>query len=1009
MLGVTETSTTTTNAYTETPNGAYTYSIPSVPGYYATPSSGPVTVDGAAKGVSITFTKTLVATLSPSTATTQVGGPVTLSIATTGGAAPVHWTLTENGSSANLSGAIGGQYAFAPAHPGVYTFYLNATDAVGQVSDVLSIVTVEPALVATLSPPTATTQVGGSVTFTVSTSDGVAPVTYTLQASGPGLSGDVFTPTDSGVYTIYLNATDAVGSVSNVTSTVTVEPALNASVSASPATTQVGGTSTLTLGFAGGVAPVTWTLEENGSSANLSGVSGDSYAFAPSAQGTYTFYLNATDAVGSISDVSTTVTVNSALAATLSPPTATTQVGGSVTFTVGTAGGVAPVTYTLQASGPGLSGDVFTPTVTGTYTIYLNATDAVGSTSDVTSTVTVESSLATSLAPEPATTQVGGTSTLTLGFSGGVAPITWTLTENGSSANLSGVSDGSYVFAPSATGTYTFYLNATDSVGSLSNATATVTVQPALVASLSPPTSTTQVGGSVVFAIGYSGGVAPITWTLQANGLGLSGGTFTPTTAGVYTIYLNATDAVGSVSNVTATVTVMPALVAALSPPTATTQVGGSVTFTVGYSGGVDPVTWTLQASGRGLSGNTFTPTAPGTYTIYLNATDAVGSVSKVTSTVTVEPALVATLSPPNSSVRIGGTDTLTLGFSGGVSPIHWTLEKSGPSANLTGVIGDQYAFSPTLTELGTSTFYLNSTDKVGSVSDTTAKVTVESRGVYLVTFTQVGLPLKGREWSLTINGTTYKTPGTPSSPTVTSIVLSFPNGSYPYLIQGPSGYSVGMTAAPDGSVIVAGDAVTVDFVFVKSPTPTVSFHEVGLATGSKWCVELASALTTCSTSAKVSFKNLTGSTTYGYSIKTIGSATTLVKVGSLWTVQSSGTVTNSKAVTIQVRFAYLVTFTETGLASGTSWSVTSQGQTASSTGTTVGLYLTNGSDVYTVHAVSGYRESSTPRPVIISGAAGSVSVTFTAKPGGVPAAATPAVSSALGAVVRAIEVALRL
>jgi hypothetical protein len=51
----------------------------------------------------------------------------------------------------------------------------------------------------------------------------------------------------------------------------------------------------------------------------------------------------------------------------------------------------------------------------------------------------------------------------------------------------------------------------------------------------------------------------------------------------------------------------------------------------------------------------------------------------------------------------------------------------------------------------------------------------------------------------------------------------------------------------------------------------------------------------------------------------------------------------------------YPVRFEETGLAPGTSWSVTSQGVTRSSTSSTVTFYQPNGSDVYTLYPVTGY------------------------------------------------------
>ena len=295
-----------------------------------------------------------------------------------------------------------------------------------------------------------------------------------------------FAPTAAGTYTFYLNATDKVGSRSAATATVTVKSALVATLSANPTTTQVGEPSSLTLGFSGGVAPIHWTLTMNGSSANLSGVSGDRYSFTPWGAGTYTFYLNATDKVGSRSGATAAVTVEPALMVTLSASPTTTEVGRVSVLTLGFSGGAAPILWTLTVNGSsanlsGVSGNMyaFSPPAAGTYTFYFNATDVVGSTSDVTATVTVEPALMATLSASLMTTQVGGASVLTLGFSGGVEPITWTLALNGSSANLSGVSGEMYAFAPTAAGTYTFYLNATDAVDGTSHVTATVTVVPA--------------------------------------------------------------------------------------------------------------------------------------------------------------------------------------------------------------------------------------------------------------------------------------------------------------------------------------------------------------------------------------------------------------------------------------------------------------------------------------------------------------------------------------------------
>jgi hypothetical protein len=75
----------------------------------------------------------------------------------------------------------------------------------------------------------------------------------------------------------------------------------------------------------------------------------------------------------------------------------------------------------------------------------------------------------------------------------------------------------------------------------------------------------------------------------------------------------------------------------------------------------------------------------------------------------------------------------------------------------------------------------------------------------------------------------------------------------------------------------------------------------------------------------------------------------------------------------------YAVTFTESGLASGTSWSVTFNGSTQSSTGTSIQYSVPNGTYSYTVGSVSGYTVSPSSGSVTVSGSAQSVSIVYSA------------------------------
>ncbi|MHB1663091.1 MAG: protease pro-enzyme activation domain-containing protein [Thermoplasmataceae archaeon] len=76
---------------------------------------------------------------------------------------------------------------------------------------------------------------------------------------------------------------------------------------------------------------------------------------------------------------------------------------------------------------------------------------------------------------------------------------------------------------------------------------------------------------------------------------------------------------------------------------------------------------------------------------------------------------------------------------------------------------------------------------------------------------------------------------------------------------------------------------------------------------------------------------------------------------------------------------SYPVTFTESGLSSGTSWSVTFNGKTSSSTSTTVSFSAVNGTYSYTIGAVSGYTSSPSSGSVTVNGASQGVSIAFSA------------------------------
>ncbi len=156
---------------------------------------------------------------------------------------------------------------------------------------------------------------------------------------------------------------------------------------------------------------------------------------------------------------------------------------------------------------------------------------------------------------------------------------------------------------------------------------------PTLSANISPSSTTLYVGQCRLFTSSVVGGTSPYKYQWYLNGTAVSGATkptwtFTPTSAGSYTIYVKVTDNDGmqATSN-TATVTVNSRFSVCISPSSVNMRVGNSQLFTSSIVGGDSPFSYQWYLNGVPVSSATkstwtFTPKSPGLYSIYLQVTD---------------------------------------------------------------------------------------------------------------------------------------------------------------------------------------------------------------------------------------------------------------------------------------------------------------------------------------------------------------------------------------------------
>ena len=243
----------------------------------------------------------------------------------------------------------------------------------------------------------------------------------------------------------------------------------------------------------------------------------------------------------------------------------------------------------------------------------------------------------------------------------------------------------------------------------------------------------------------------------------------------------------------------------------------------------------------------------------------------------------------------------------------------------------------------------------------------------YPVTFSESGLPT-GSDWYVNItesNGTHYDSGAISGS----SYTLNLANGSYTYTIA-TSNHTY-KPSASSGSFTVNGKNLPISVTFIEVTYP-VTFSESGLPTGTTWTLVFDGRSYTL-TNTSYAFQEPNG--TYSYS------ATSTDYKDLSGSVQVNG---KSQSVTLSfVLQTYSVTFSESGLPTGSDWYVNITGHDSGPiTSSTYTLSLSNGSYTYTIatsnhtYKPSAYSGSfgvvgQSPSPIYVTFSEVTYSVTF--------------------------------
>jgi parallel beta-helix repeat protein len=346
----------------------------------------------------------------PSSATLDVGQSQTLNSTVSGGTSPYSYQWYVNGTA--VSGATGPTWTYKSTSAGSYIINLRATDSAAPTANAvasnIATFTVDALPSVTVSPSSTMMDVGQSKTFTSNVTGGTAPYKYQWYLNGTAVSGAMssswtLTPTFSRSYTVYVNVTDnlGVGAKSNVAS-VTVNPVLSATVSPVSVTLDVGQSQIFTANAIGGTPPYSYRWYLNGTL--ISGVTGSTWTFNPSAPGSHTVYVNVTDNVGaSLNSNAARLTVNAATSVSITPTSVTLDVGQSKNFTATVFNGTSPYSYQWYLNGTAVSGAVgsswtFKPSSSASYTVFVKVTDAASAVATSnTASVTVNSPISVTI------------------------------------------------------------------------------------------------------------------------------------------------------------------------------------------------------------------------------------------------------------------------------------------------------------------------------------------------------------------------------------------------------------------------------------------------------------------------------------------------------------------------------------------------------------------------------------------------------------------------------------
>ncbi|MBK7871705.1 MAG: gliding motility-associated C-terminal domain-containing protein [Saprospiraceae bacterium] len=542
------------------------------------------------------------------------------------------------------------------------TYSVTVTDA-NMCMDTASVtVTVTPGLDVTISASAGDTVLceGESAMLTASSANGVEPFTYMWST---GETSETIEVSEAGEYAV--TVTDATGCSGQDTITIIVNPLPEVEASASDSTICEGESVTLNAA-ATGATPLTFAWSN--------GVNGESQSVNPTQ--TTTYVVTVTDGNGCMNADSVTINVNPRPEASILSDKGSICLGDSATITTSATDGTPPYTFNWDN---GITGtpQVVRPTETTTYSVTVTDANMCMDTASVTVMVTPGLDVTISASAGDTVLCEGESAMLTASSANGVEPFTYMWSTGETSETIEVSEAGEYA------------VTVTDATGCSGQDTITIIVNPNPEVEASASDSTICEGESVTLNAAATG-ATPFTFA-WSNGVNGQSQSVNPTQTTTYVVTV--TDGNGCMNADSVTINVNPRPEASILSDKGSICLGDSATITTSATDGTPPYTFNWD---NGITGTpqVVRPTETTTYSV--TVTDANMCMDTASVTVTVNPALMVTISADDESICEGDSATLTANVGNGVAPYNYLWNTGEQTMSITVFEAGDYAVTVT-------------------------------------------------------------------------------------------------------------------------------------------------------------------------------------------------------------------------------------------------------------------------------------------------------------------------